>query len=419
MKSAKIKAIIKRELKEKLFSKTFILMTVLIPGIYMLMIGIQAYMMSYDDDTQKQFMIVAENAEILSALEEQFSKENFDTEGSYHFEYKQLSQKKFENELKKLKPLLLDESITGVVFVPQTVLQTKKIFYYSKTPENKIVTLRLKKTIDAALVSQYFKGKGLNEDDLKFVKTSLKIREMKVTNKSITENSEGNRIVAFIFIFMLYLSLLTSGQMILRSVIEEKQNRIVEILLSSINSNELMSGKIIGSAVTSLAQMAIWILPVVVALSTSWITLPKEIAVSIPLWQWLYFMLNFFIGLLTFLGLFAAMGALFDNEQDAQSGMWPLLMLIMIPFFIAIALMENPSSPIGKIASLVPFASLFVMPERMSFLNVPTYEFLLSIIINLITLVILFPVSGKIYRTGILMTGKKPSWSEVIKWLKN
>jgi len=146
--------------------------------------------------------------------------------------------------------------------------------------------------------------------------------------------------------------------------------------------------------------------------------LPPEFVLNIKLTNILYFLFNYFIGLITFMGLFAAVGAMFDNEQDAQSGQWPVMMLIMIPFFIAISMQNNPSNQIAKIASIVPFSSIIVMPGRMTLVDVPAWEFILSIVLSLITMVLIFILAGKIYRVGILMTGKKPKWSEIIQWLR-
>ncbi len=419
MNYSKIKAIIKRELKEKLFSKTFIIMTLLIPIIFIVSIGIQVYFASYEEDTQKQIIIVSEAPELQPLLKEKFASEDFVREGNYVFDYETLSENEFERELKKLKPLLLDETLTGVVFIPDSALKNKKIYYYSKTPGNKIILLRLKKAINDVLIFKYFSDKGFNAEDIRYAKKSVTVTEMQVSSKRISEKNKGEEVLGFLFIFLLYMSLIFSGQLILRSVIEEKQNRIVELLLSSVESNELMSGKIIGAAITSLAQMLIWIAPLIVAVSTSWIAMPENFAISIPIWKWIYFIFNFIIGLVIFLGLFAATGAIFDNEQDAQSGLWPLMLLIMIPLFIAVSIAQNPSTSLARITSFVPFASLFVMPERISFSEVPALEITLSIVINLVTLIIIIPVAGKIYKTGILMTGKKPSWSEIAKWLKN
>ena len=132
-----------------------------------------------------------------------------------------------------------------------------------------------------------------------------------------------------------------------------------------------------------------------------------------------YFLINYFIALITFLGLFAAVGAIFDNSQDAQSGIWPLLMLIMIPFFIALSLQSNPNSPIATIASMFPFAALIVMPARISLMEVPSWQLMLSVLVSSIVVMFsVFPIAGKIFRVGILRTGQKAQMVGNCTWLK-
>ena len=171
-------------------------------------------------------------------------------------------------------------------------------------------------------------------------------------------------------------------------------------------------------SITSLIQMSIWLLPVFLLISTTWFILPPEITLTIGISHLFYFLFNFFIALITFLGLYATVGSIFDNDQDAQAGGWPMLILILLPFFIAISMISNPESSIARIASFIPFASLIVMPARMTILDVPLWQIVLSSVINVVVMISIFPLAGKIYRVGILSTGKKPKWSEVIKWLK-
>ena len=111
-------------------------------------------------------------------------------------------------------------------------------------------------------------------------------------------------------------------------------------------------------------------------------------------------------------------GSIFENAQEAQSGMWPVLMLIMIPFFIAISMSKNPANPIAEVASMFPFASIIVMPARLTLVDVPFWQILLSILVTVATIFAIFPIAGKIFRVGIMMSGRKPKWSEVVKWLK-
>lgn len=153
-------------------------------------------------------------------------------------------------------------------------------------------------------------------------------------------------------------------------------------------------------------------------MSTSIFTLPEEFNFKLNYNQVAYFLLNFFIGLITFLGLFAAASSIFYNDQDAQQGMVPVMMLIMIPFFIALSIESNAQTTLVIIASLLPFSSLIVMPARLLLVDVPFWHILISCLINVSVLILIFKLAGKIYRVGILITGKKPKWSEVVQWLK-
>jgi ABC-2 type transport system permease protein len=199
---------------------------------------------------------------------------------------------------------------------------------------------------------------------------------------------------------------------------EEKNSRVVEVLLSSVSSKELMSSKIFGASITGVIQMAVWLSPLFLVIYTAWFTLPVGMNLQISGFQILYLLFNFFLGLLTFLGLFVMVGSMFDNAQEASSAMWPIIMLIMIPFFIALSLTRNPANPLAEISSMLPFASIIVMPARMTMVDVPFWQFILSIIVSIATILAIFPLAGKVFRIAILRTGKKPKLSEFIKWLR-
>ena len=179
-----------------------------------------------------------------------------------------------------------------------------------------------------------------------------------------------------------------------------------------------MTGKILGTAITGLLQMAIWLSPIIFLVSTTVFVLPPEFVLSITFTQILYLLANFFIGLILFVGLFATIGSIFENAQDAQSGVWPVMMLIIIPFFISLAFIRNPTNPIGEIGSFVPFASIIIMPVKMTIVDTSFWQPILALILNVAAIFLIFPLAGKVYRIGILRTGKKPSWGEVVKWIR-
>ena len=412
-------AVLKRELKNKLFSRTFILMTLLIPVFMFGILGFQTFVMTYAGNEKTNLVLLTEDENLTQKIKSDFDSLPFVKSGYFRFEYKTITRALFTGYLEENKKNMLDDKISGVIFIPDNALKNKKIEYYSKNPKNFQLFDKLRDPLNNILLQVYFADKKLSSEELSYVKDKIDFNEYRVSSgKKIAEEGYGNTIVSFLFSFLLYFSLLFTGTMVMRAVVEEKNNRIVEVLLSSVNSTELMTGKILGTSITGLLQMAIWLIPLIVVISTTLFVLPPEFAVTLSMGQVLYFLFNFFIALVTFMGLFASVGAIFDNDQDAQSGIWPLMIIVMIPFFIAMGMQSNPDNSLARIGSMFPFGSLIIMPARMALIDVPMWQFLLSILVNIATMLAIFPLAGKIYRTGILMTGKKPTWGEVIKWLK-
>jgi ABC-2 type transport system permease protein len=412
-------AVIKRELKNRLLSRTFILMTLLIPVFLFGILAFQTYVMTYEGNEKTNLVLVTEKDSLTQKVNSEFDSLSFVKDRQMFIQYKTIDRNNFARYIDENKKPILEDQISGVIFIPNNSLKDKKIEYYSKNPKNNQLFDKIKGPLNNVLLQIYFADKKLSTDEINYVKEKLDINEYRVSSdKKIEEEGMGNTIVSLLISFLLYFSLLFTGTMMMRAVVEEKNNRIVEVLLSSVNSNELMTGKIIGTSITGVIQMAIWMIPLMVVISTSYFALPPELSITLTMGQILYFLYNFFIALVTFMGMFASVGAIFDNDQDAQSGIWPLMIIIMIPFFIAIGMQGNPDNTLARVGSMFPFASLIIMPAKMTMIDVPLWQFLISIVVNIATLLVIFPISGKIYRVGILMTGKKPKWGEVIKWLK-
>jgi ABC-2 type transport system permease protein len=412
-------SIIKRELKVRLFSRTFILMTLLIPLFMFGILGLQTFLINYSDVENALLLVASDSQTILDNAQTELSKIRKSEDGNIEFMFEKLDKKMVEQRLNNIREEIIEQTITGLVFIPDQALTDKRIEYYSKNPNNNILLNRIKQPINKALTDIYFVGRKLTKDELEFARNDIDFSGFRISvDNEIKEEGIGNTILSFLFTFLLYMSLLFTGQMTMTAVIEEKSNKIVEVLLSSVSSKELMVGKIIGTAITGLVQMAIWLSPLIILISTTWFILPPEFTLKLSGWHLLFFLFNYFIALITFLGLFATVGSIFDNPQDAQSGVWPIMMLIIIPFFIAIGMQANPENQIARISSLIPFASLIVMPARITLVDIPPLQLILSIAINIAVMVSIFILAGKIYRVGILITGKKPKWSEVVKWFK-
>jgi len=416
----RIIAIIKRELREKLMSKSFIIMTLLIPLFMLLIIGLQMLIAVYEGDKGTRIELITESEYLTESCKTYLTQQDFVRDGTYVITYDTVPRRSLKSHIEERKQEILSEKLNGVIFVPSTALKNKKIEFYSKTPTNISIFEKLDNHLNEVLIDQYFSEKDLNDEELNFARMGVSFNGFKVSEKDeLEEEGFGNTAMALLFAFLIYFSVIFSASMTLNSVIEEKNSKVVEVLLSSVNSREFMTGKIIGCTITVFAQMVIWLIPIIILVTTSWITLPESFSIEISYGHLAFFLFNFLLASFIYQGLSATVGSIFDNPQEAQSGFFPVILLIMIPFLLAFTMMRNPNNPIAVVASYVPFATIIVMPVRFTLVDLPVWKLILSQLINIATLVLIFPISGKIFRIGMLRTGSKPTFREVLRWVRS
>ena len=233
------------------------------------------------------------------------------------------------------------------------------------------------------------------------------------------------------FTFLMYMFILLYGTMVLNGVVEEKSSRIVEVLICTVKPFNLMMGKIIGIGLTGLTQLVIWLFLGLLLLSITTIfgdaILDSENKMSIITnidlllsvnWIeiFIYFILLFIGGYLIYASIFAMFGAAVDNAQDTQQFVMPVTVLFLFAFYAAIYSLQNPDGPLAFWCSLIPFTSPIVMMVRIPF-GIPLWEKLLSVVILYLTIIFIVKIAAKIYRIGILMYGKKPSLKELFRWI--
>jgi ABC-2 type transport system permease protein len=300
------------------------------------------------------------------------------------------------------------------------------------------------------------------DEIMKNVDTDVSVQTIKIDESGqVKETSTGIAMaLAYIFGLLMYMLVFIFGSQVMRGVIEEKTSRVVEVIISSVKPVQLMMGKIVGIALVGLTQFLIWILltiGIVVGLKSTIIkdTGITEITQSVPQnlmqgnnfgavtaqstevspemaeftkmfdnamnqpWGLIIFSFIFFFvtGYLLYASVFAAIGSAVDNETETQQFMLPVTIPIIIALMVAIGTMQNPESSLAFWCSLIPLTSPIVMMARIPF-GVPGWQIVLSMGLMIITFVAFVWMAAKVYRTGILMYGKKTSWKEIWKWLR-
>ena len=356
------------------------------------------------------------------------------------------------------KQTLNDEIYHAVVFIPQNILASQQIQVYSKKAVSMSLRSHIKTNIERAVEYQKMVEVGISMQDMSRIKTKINTQTIRVSEEGDTKESrpEIAMIIGYISGFLIYFSIFMFGALVMRGVIEEKSNRIVEVILSSVKPFQLLMGKIIGVGLVGLSQFLLWIaLTFVLVQMAGSVLVPADTTIvqqqtqeilssgsmqslqpviedntpdisiifesistiNFPLMIGM-FLFYFVGGFLLYGALFAAVGSAVDNEADTQQFVVPITIPLIVALIVMLNVMQNPESQVAYWLSIFPLTSPVVMMVRLPY-GVPVFEIILSVLLLIGAFVFTTWLAAKIYKTGILMYGSKVSWKELWKWIRH
>ena len=430
--------IIKREYLNKVKNKAFLIMTILSPLIFIALIAVVAYLSQLNNDSQRQISVLDESGYLTEVFKD-----------SESIKYNILTDKNLENA----KQIVKEADNYGLLHIKKmnSLSEAKNSveFYSEETPSLSLIS-DLEKLIEIELTHKNLAEKNI---DTKLIDDSKINIDITQENFSGEKTSKFDSVVKLAFGgaagYLLFMFIIIYGNMIMRSVIEEKTSRIIEVIISSVKPIQLMLGKIIGTSLAGITQFVIWlilggVLMVVVTaifgIDMTQIQSPQQQMMqqamtdpdaaekaqiifsaffNLPLANLIIAFLLFFIsGYLLYSSLYAAIGAAVDNETDTQQFMLPILMPLILAVYVGMfTVIEDPHGTVSTVFSFIPFTSPVVMLMRIPF-GVPLWQQIVSLLLLVGTFLFTVWFAAKIYRVGILMYGKKPSYKELIKWIK-
>jgi ABC-2 type transport system permease protein len=431
----KIFLVTQREFITRVRKKSFIVMTLAAPLLIVLFYGLIFYFAINKDigASKKKIYVSDQSGNYIGKLKNSETLE---------FTFGYVAQEKEQQ-------FLTDEDYYALLVIPSTSPDSlKKVSLYTKDQAGLSTVLNIEKQLENEVKNTLLKNNGIDASTLKKInQTSININTIKVTDKGLENGNVGaSTVLGYIGAIMIYMFIFMYGVQIMRGVIEEKSNRIVEVIISSIKPFELMMGKITGIALVGITQFTIWIVLVSVfgsgvsgaIMSNMGIGADaqqamaqggqsaangeiSEVMEALINFNFVYFIgmfLFYFIGGYLFYGaLFAAIGSAVDNETDTQQFMLPITMPLIFALVIAqSAITSDPNGTLAFWLSVIPFTSPVVMMVRLPF-DVPTWQVIVSMISLVIGFIFTTWMAGRIYRIGILMYGKKPSYKLIAKWL--
>jgi ABC-2 type transport system permease protein len=418
----RILAVIRREYLERVRTKAFWISTLIVPILLGAMMVLPAYLaargggefnVAVVDLTERFFEPVdAEVQRMLSGDDEKLSvtlvlqDPGTDLEATRERLKQEVSAKRFD----------------GVLVLPEGLPDEGQPEYVAPNVSAFKLLSVLERSVDNVTVADRLTGAGLDPDAVRELTRRPGLKTLKLGKGGEETSDRGQSfMLAYIFVMIIYVTVLMYGIYVMRGVLEEKSSHVVEVVVSTVKPFELMLGKILGIGAVGLTQFVIWAVVMaaisapgaVAAVGISGMELP-----SLPAQLLAFFVIYFVLGFLLYGTLYAGIGAAFDTEQEAQNFQGIVTMFMVIPMVLMMQILNQPDGTLSVVLSLIPFFTPMLMFLRMTLTQVPIIQLVASVVFMLGAIVVAAWIVGKIYRVGILMHGSKPKLKDLVRWVR-
>jgi ABC-2 type transport system permease protein len=411
--------IIKREYVTRVKSKGFVIGTIIGPLVMSSFVLVPFLLGRYSGPDQYRIAVLDEtgDAELIERLEALLAPKQPGQARYELFREEVRPGEDPEPRRQELAGRLARKELEGYLIFPPDTLSRKDITIYAKNSSAIIGRSRLQDAINKAISERRIALAGLDAERVRELTRDV---QLKAVNER-GESGSGRIMLAFTLLMFLYLTILVYGVTVMRGVTEEKQNRIIEVLLSSVRPFELMLGKVIGIGLVGLTQYLIWVIfggllsvvsaaPFLMAYSNK---LPK-ISILLLVCFVIYYVLGYFL----YATLYATVGAIVSSDDDGQQVQMPITMTFMLGMILSTMVLENPTGTTATVLSLVPFFGPSLMFLRIAMESAPVWQIVLSVALMIATIVGVVWLAAKIYRVGVLMYGKRPTIPELVRWMR-
>jgi len=431
----KLVAVIKREYTQRVRAKMFIITTILLP-VSMLLFGIvpvlvlniesgHQFRLVVVDGTGKMFVrfrTALLNREMPELDPDPANRGQAVEKESRSFSLEELRAGSSGSKTDELERRLQQNQIDGYLILPPDLMEGGKAQFFRRNTGDFFINRRVHEALDKTVRDQRLIDANVDAKTLDALDDEVDFETTRISKSGQERDESGGMALVFGVGFIMYLSVLLYGQVVLGSVIEEKETRIAEVLFSSVRPFTLMIGKLVGVSLVALTQLAIWALAFV-ALSLYGIGalrsrgLPTGLP-NIPLSVYVYFVLFFLLGYFVYSTLYALVGSIVTTPQEGGQLAMPIVLVLVIAFYFFLPVSRNPDSDFAFWISLVPFFAPIAMLVRIVTQTPPFWQIALSLLIGFLTVAFLTWLTSRIYRIGMLMYGKRASIPEIVRWVR-
>ncbi|HLI64606.1 MAG TPA: ABC transporter permease [Terriglobales bacterium] len=418
--------LVQREYLERVRSRSFVIFTLLMPALMAASVLIPEKLAEMNSGGEQQIVIVANDPQLAVAVGKQLGKPR-PKSALYGGEANrapvvytiQVDTDTSEAEGDRLRQQVSDGRITGVLWLTNDALAQHEVTYSTREAADFSQSVDLQIAVATAVTRRQLEQKGISGAEAEAMLTPIDLNTVRIEKGKEGASGTTVFITAFAMVMLLYGVVMIYGMAVMRSVIEEKSTRILEVLLSSVTSKELLAGKILGVGAVGLTQILVWVL-FAALFSVPGLLVAKSFLgeLHIPVMGMVAFAVFFLLGYLLYSSMYAAIGSMVNTEHEAQQMQWPAMLPIVFAVFLMNVPIQHPSSTISFWLSMIPFFAPILMLVRILIEQPPLWQIVLCIAIMLATIYGLLGLSSRIYRVGILMYGKRPTLPEIRRWLK-
>jgi ABC-2 type transport system permease protein len=412
--------IIQWELKRGLRSRAF-LVSMLMPFI-ILAFSIVPTMLAFKSSVSERDMgIIDLDGQMYNALNVQIAESFIDKDGESLYRVTEY-QSTPENHDTLVHTLIKDQFVDILLVVEPDFLQKGKLRIYHRHDVGIEEVSRLEQTLKQFNMEQRIVSLGLTRENMNYVleKPDMEVYEIGKGGDASRSNLIVKYGVPGIFLWLLVMGVVMSSSMLISGVIEERSNRIIEILMSAVKPRELMMGKIVGIGLLGVFQITVYLLIILVftLYGGQFLNMnlrPADVFTVDILWYFFYFILGYFM----YASLYVGLGSLFDNERDAQQSVGYLSLFAVLPILLIQPIMMNPQTPLATILAFIPLTTPFMMILKIGMLSAPLWEMIVMMIYMILWILLIVHAGSKIFRTRILMYGKRATLKEIFQWIRN
>ncbi len=412
--SAKLWAIVRREYVERVRSKAFVVGTILGPILMTAMIVVPA-LAARSKGKPLRLSVIHTDGDLAPAVAKALADQVSDGKPRLTV----VPPEEIGTTEAAFKQAVIEQRLDGYLALPADAIDTGTASYYGRNVSNFNELRNIQQAANGELVNRRLESAGLDAGRVKELTRGLDMKRIRLSETGEREDRGAAMILALVLLMILYVSILAWGQAVLSSVIEEKTSRVVEVMAAGVSSTTLLLGKLVGVGAAGLTQFLVWSLSLLaVSLASAGaigsFTLPEITPLLL-----VSFVLFYLLGYFFYSALYAAIGSAVNSVQEAQGLVFPVMLPIILAMVCWPAVLQAPDGPLAFTVSMIPGMSPLIMFLRIVVQTPPMWQIALSMALLVVGILGVVWFSARVYRVGILMYGKRPTFPEILRWVRH